>query len=316
MPTETEFWEAASQVFSERGGLVVAFKKDSDQPELGSTLDNVLGFKPRSQVSITGFSDWQDWQDQVEAFYRLRPGWGRGKSADPSAIYYRVRFDPAAMRAAAASFPSAFGSSFSGSLVLPSLNQYMESRLLRGVSFWPRVAARLIDWVVHYALVFIAVTLFAVLLRIASGGSPPDWVLRRVSQISFPVVLARVFGLFAYHVICTSVSGSTLGKLLLSMQVVQDDGSPCRLKSAILRELGYYVPDGLFFGILGYISMKDDPMHKRHGDDWAGTMVCKRAAQPASTRQGGSMKFLLGFMMGSFTNIALMMLGILIQMNS
>jgi uncharacterized RDD family membrane protein YckC len=315
MPTETEFWEAASQIVAERGALVVGFKKDSDQPELGSRLDNVLGFKAPSEVSIAGLSDWQEWQEQVEAFYRLRPSWGRGKSADPSAIYYRVKFDPMAIRTRASSFPPGFGSSFSGSLVLPSLNQYMETGDLRGVSFWPRVAARAIDLVIHYALGLIAGILFAVLLRLAAGGPVPPAVLLRVYRTSFVLLFASLLGFFAYQVICTSVSGRSLGKLLLSMQGVQDDGTPCRLKGAFIRELGYFV-DALFFGIIGYAAMKDDPQHKRHGDDWAGTMVCRRADLPASTRQDGSMKFLLGFMLGAFADIALMTLGILIQMNS
>jgi uncharacterized RDD family membrane protein YckC len=308
MPTETEFWEAASQVVSERGALVVGFKKDSDQPELGSTLNNVLGFKARTEVSVTGFSDWQDWQEQVEVFYRLRPAWGRGKSGDPGAMYYRVKFDPAAKSTAG------LASSFSSGLVLPSLGQYMESGL-RGVSFWPRALARVIDIVIHRLLIIVAAFIFGILLRIATSGRPPVWISRGQLHTSLEMFLSGAAGWFAYHVICTSVSGSTLGKLLLSMQVVQDDGSPCRLKSAILRELGYYVPDGLFFGILGYISMKHDPMHKRHGDDWAGTMVCKRAYLPARSQQDAAMKFLLGFMLGAFADIALVTLGALVQMN-
>jgi len=249
----------------------------------------------------------------VEAFYRLRPGWGKGKSADPSAIYYRVKFDPSVMRSTA--FPAAFGSSFSGGLVLPSLNAHAESTL-SGLSFWPRAAARGIDYVVQYLLGMIAGLIFGVLLGIAAGGRPPLWVLIRMSQMSFTLFLAGLFGGFAYHVICVSISGRTLGKFLLSMQVVQDDGSSCRAKSSILRELGYYVPDGLFFGILGYISMKNDSRRKRHGDDWADTMVCKRADLPARTKQDGATRFLLGFMIGSFANIAIMMLGLLIHVNS
>ena len=60
------------------------------------------------------------------------------------------------------------------------------------------------------------------------------------------------------------------------MQVIQDDGSPCRPKSAIIRELGYFV-DAMFFGVIGYFAMRDDPEQKRHGDTWADTIVCKRA---------------------------------------
>ena len=312
MPTETEFWEVASQVVSERGGLVVGFTKNSDQPELGSTLDNVLGFKTRIQVSVTGLSDWQDWEEQVEAFYRLRPRWGRGKSGDPSAMYYRVKFDPGAMDVAG--LASALHSSSSGSLVLPSLNAYLQTGL-RGVGFWPRLAARLIDLVMHRLLGIIAGITFGVLLRIAAGATPPLWVLRRIPQMSVTLFLAGVLGSFVYHVICTSVSGSTLGKLLFSMQVVGDDGSPCRVKSAIIRELAFFV-DQLFLGIIAYAAMKDDPQQKRHGDDWADTVVSKRAYLPESSKQGGAMRFLLGFTLGAFADMAVMMLGLLIHLNS
>ena len=313
VPTENEFWEVAAQVFSQRGGLVVGFTSDVALPEPGTTLDNVLGFKPPNQASVATSSDWSDWQEQVEAFYRLRPSWGRGKSGDPSAIYYRVKFDPPLLTtgsSAPALFPA--NSTLADRLILPSLSAYTEPGLW-GVSFWPRVLARVIDFVIHYLSGFIAGLLLVLLLAIAAGGRPPIWALRRISQMHLPQFLAGLFGWTAYQVICTSISGRTLGKLILSMQVVQDDGSPCRLKSAIIRELGYYV-DALFFGAIGYVSMKDDPRQRRYGDDWADTVVCKRADVPPQSRQDGA-RFLLGLMLGVFTDIAFLMLGSLIQMN-
>lgn len=86
MATVNEFWKVAAQVASERGGLVVGFTKDSEQPELGSALDNVFGFAPQTPVSVIGLSDWADWVEQVEAFYRLRPDWGRASAAMPTPI--------------------------------------------------------------------------------------------------------------------------------------------------------------------------------------------------------------------------------------
>jgi len=120
--------------------------------------------------------------------------------------------------------------------------------------------------------------------------------------------------MFAYQVICTSVHGSTVGKLLLRMQVIQDDGSPCRPKSAILRELGYFV-DALFFGVVGYFAMHEDPEQKRVGDGWADTIVCQRAQVPSTSKQTG-MRFALGLLLGITTDMALLMTGWLIQMNS
>jgi uncharacterized RDD family membrane protein YckC len=324
MPTVNEFWKVAAQVASERGGLVVGFAKDSKQPELGSELDNVFGFVPQEPVRVVSLSDWADWVEQVEAFYRLRPGWGRGKRGDAGANYYRVKFE-AKFDAMLDEFDApvnstsstAFGASspFSRSLDIPSFGGYAAPLSgFKGVPFWPRLLARVIDILVHYIAAILAGFLFALILAIAAGGPPPARVLQRTFQNNFAVFVAGLLGLFAYNVICTSVHGSTLGKLLLSMQVIQDDGSPCRPKSAIIRELGYFV-DAMFFGVIGYFAMRGDPEQKRHGDEWADTIVCKRAQVPAASKQSG-MRFVLGLLLGIIADIALLMTGLLIQMNS
>jgi uncharacterized RDD family membrane protein YckC len=312
MPTINEFWQVAAHIASERGGLVVGFPPAGQQPELGSTLDNVLGFKPPQPPTVVRESDWTDWQEQVEAFYRLRPNWGRGKAGDPKAKYYRVKFESLDD----AGFRSGRGSlQFADRLDVPSFGGYAAtSTALPGVSFWPRALARLIDVVVHRVAGFAAGLTFAFMLTFASAGQPPVWAIRRVTQIHFPVFCAGILGLLFYHVLCVRFHGATLGKLLLSMRVVQDDGSPCSSKSAVIRELALFV-DSLFFGIVGYVTMHGDPQQKRNGDEWAHTIVCQAdRIQPASRQ--GAMRFLLGLTLGMGADMALLLLGLLIQMNS
>jgi uncharacterized RDD family membrane protein YckC len=319
MPTADEFWEVAAQVALVRGGLVVGFVGDAKQPEIGSTLDNVLGFAPHGSAAIVGLSDWRDWTEQAEAFYRLRPAWGRGKAGDANAKYYRVQLadsDVAGMsRRAIDPAPSFSGRLSITSLNVPSLSGYAAPVAgIQGVSFWPRFLARAIDFALH-AIVRIATgILFGVLLAVASGGRVPLSVLHRLSQTHLPIFIAGVLGSVAYFVICETVHGSTLGKLVLSMQVVQEDGSRCRLKSALIRELGYFV-DALFFGIIGYFAMKDEAEHQRYGDQWADTIVCKRYDVPPGSRQDGA-RFALALMLGIFAYMAILMVGLLIQMNS
>lgn len=313
MPSVEEFWDVASQVASERGGLVVGFVEDAEQPEIGSPLNSVLGFTPQRPLTIIGFSDWNDWQKQVEAFYRLRPHWGKGKPGDRNAKYYRVRFPDShatsGNREATVADPP-----FSGVLGLPSLGEYAAPvGKFKGATFWPRAAARIVDFVLQYFVGMFAGLLFAVLLTIAAGGRPPAWVLARITHASWVVYLAGVFGMFSYSAICESIHGSTLGKLVLSLQVLQEDGSPCRPKSAIIRELGYFV-DVLFFGLVGYSRMKDTVEQQRLGDEWAHTIVCKRADVPMQSRQG-AMRFVLGLTLGIFADVALLMTGVLVQMN-
>jgi uncharacterized RDD family membrane protein YckC len=319
MRTVNDFWKVAAQVASERGGLVVGFPKDYEQPELGSALDNVFGFVPQAPVRVVSRSDWADWIEQVEAFYRLRPDWGRAKRGTADANYYRVKFE-GKFDKFDSPVRSTSGTTFNTSapfstLAIPSFSGYSEPLSgFQGVTFWPRLLARVIDILVHYIATVLAGLLFALILAVAAGGAPPVRVLQRTFQNNFPAFVAGLLGLFAYNVICTSVQGSTLGKLLLSMQVIQDDGSPCRPKSAIIRELGYFV-DALFFGLIGYYAMREDPEQKRHGDEWADTIVCKRAQVPSASRRPG-MQFVLGFLLGIAADIALLMTGLLIQMNS
>jgi uncharacterized RDD family membrane protein YckC len=325
MRTVNEFWTVAAQVASERGGLVVGFTKDSEQPELGSALDNVFGFVPQAPVRVISQSDWADWIEQVEAFYRLRPDWGRAKRGTADANYYRVNFDGKFEGKVGGKFdefdsPVRSGTFNTGApfsrLAIPSFGGYSEPLSgFQGVTFWPRLLARVIDGLVYYIAAVLAGSLFALILAIAAGGAPPVAVLHRTFQNNFAVFVAGLLGLFAYNVICTSVHGSTLGKLLLSMQVIQDDGSPCRPKSAIIRELSGYFVDALFFGLIGYYAMSEDPERKRHGDEWADTIVCKRAQVPSASRRPG-MQFVLGFLLGIAVDIALLMTGLLIQMNS
>jgi uncharacterized RDD family membrane protein YckC len=328
MPTVDEFWRVAAQVASERGGLVVGFAKDSEQPELGSALDNVLGFAPQASVTVVSLSDWADWIEQVEAFYRLKPDWGRAKRGTADATYYRVKFETTKFESEKLepkfnAFDSPMRSISNASFGAPAAYATMAAAFggsatplsgFQGVTYWPRALARVIDFVVHYTASFLAGLLFALILTIAAGGRPPTWVLQRIFEPHFFRYAAAILGSIAYNVICTSVHGSTLGKFLLRMQVIQDDGSRCRPKSAIIRELGYFV-DTLFFGLVGYFAMREDPEQQRLGDEWADTIVSNRTQVPSTSQRTG-MQFVVGLLFGIAADIALLMTGLLIQMNS
>jgi hypothetical protein len=191
MPTVDEFWQVAGQVASECGGLVVGFSEDALQPELGSTLDTVLGFQSRSSPTIVSLANWTDWKEQVEAFYRLRPSWGRGKVGDSNAKYYRVTFQAQDGSGCDSLSNTTADPPFSSHLSVLSFGGYAEpAGSLQGATFWPRTLARFIDLVVHYAVSFVAGFLFVFLLAVAAGGRPPLLVLQRISQIGFSTFVA------------------------------------------------------------------------------------------------------------------------------
>jgi uncharacterized RDD family membrane protein YckC len=184
------------------------------------------------------------------------------------------------------------------------------ARRASGVSFWPRVGARLIDIVVHYLVSFFAGILFVVMLVVASGGHVSPLVLAKLKTTGLDGFIFALLGSFAYHVVFTAMHGSTVGKLMLSMVVAQEDGSPCGLKSSVQRELGYFV-DALFFGIIGYMAMQKSVKEQRHGDEWAHTVVCKRSLiAPDKLRGGGRFAVALVFAMA--VDAALVMVGLLL----
>jgi hypothetical protein len=114
-----------------------------------------------------------------------------------------------------------------------------------------------------------------------------------------------------YQAICEGVHGSSLGKLTLSMVVVQEDGSPCRIGSAIIRSFAYLV-DSLFFGLIGYLAMQKSFQEQRNGDTWAHTVVCKRSKiPPENLRDGGH--FIAVLLCAVAADAALVIVGLLLK---
>ena len=85
-----------------------------------------------------------------------------------------------------------------------------------------------------------------------------------------------LLGTIIYRFLCEGIHGATLGKLCCGICVVSEDGSPSTLKGggALVRSFGYHV-DAIFFGLVGYQSMKHSPINQRYGDRWGKTAVFK-----------------------------------------
>jgi uncharacterized RDD family membrane protein YckC len=186
------------------------------------------------------------------------------------------------------------------------------SRVIEGVSFWPRVGARMIDIVVMTFLGFIAGVLFGFVLAIVATllRQPLAVVAARYHRTGIAVFIFSVLAGLAYHTICDGLHGSTAGKLALNMVVVREDGTPCDLSAALKREIAYFF-DALFFGLIGYVSMKKSPQEQRYGDHWAHTIVCRRTAvAPQCLRSGRRFAGVLA--LASLANIALVIVGLLL----
>lgn len=186
------------------------------------------------------------------------------------------------------------------------------SRVIEGVGFWPRVAARLIDIVVLMLLASLAGALFGAVLTIVaiSTGQSVSLMIAKYRVAGVAIFICSVLAGVAYHAICEGLHGSTVGKLALQMVVVSEEGTPCDLSSALKREVAYFF-DALFFGLIGYVSMKKSPQEQRYGDRWAQTIVCRRAALAPRNLRGGR-RFAAVLLLAALANIALVMLGFLL----
>jgi uncharacterized RDD family membrane protein YckC len=139
-----------------------------------------------------------------------------------------------------------------------------------GAGILIRGAARFIDLIIVNVLALITLLAFGSVL-IASGASPEsfgnNWLLQLVGGFA---------SMTAYHTLCEGLYGATIGKLLFSLVVIKEDGTPCETRAAFTRSMGM-LADGLFFGLIGVMIMRQSPKRKRRGDKQAGTMVVRRS---------------------------------------
>lgn len=185
---------------------------------------------------------------------------------------------------------------------------------LEGVGFWPRALARLVDMVIHFLVSSVTGFFFGIMLSIAGGGHIPPLVLARLRGPGLSAFLLILLGSILFEATCESVHGSTPGKLMLGMVVVQEDGSPCRARAAAIRSFAYMI-DALFFGLIAYSAMQQSPKEQRLGDKWAETVVCKRSAvAPGNLRGPG--RFILGLFFAAIVDSSFCMLALLTKLSA
>ena len=182
---------------------------------------------------------------------------------------------------------------------------------LTGVPFWPRAGARIIDLIVHYVVSWCAAFAFGIMLAIAVGGGPSATVVAKLRHNGIMGFLLALIGYASYHTICEGLHGSSVGKRMLSLVVIQEDGSPCRFPSAVIRSFAYFI-DALFFGLIGYFAMQKTPQEQRLGDEWAHTIVCKRSQGAVENlRDGGT--FLMALLLAVMCDAAFVLLSLLLK---
>ncbi|HSW35370.1 MAG TPA: RDD family protein [Candidatus Limnocylindrales bacterium] len=132
----------------------------------------------------------------------------------------------------------------------------------RTVGVGLRFVALAIDGIILSIIGFLITSVFG---GIANGGFEMDGIS------SFLSILLS----FLYFWLLEANLGGTLGKLALGLRVTMEDGSPCTLTAAFIRNFMRIV-DGFFLYLLGAIFIWNSPTKQRLGDRLAKTYVVKK----------------------------------------
>jgi uncharacterized RDD family membrane protein YckC len=142
-----------------------------------------------------------------------------------------------------------------------------------GKSFVSRAMAYIIDTVVEIGVIFLVSIVMGVLLGLLFVLAGRQLNIDQTSSVQTTCINFAVGAIvtIAYYTLFEWLYGATPGKLLLGFRVVKETGEPCDSGAAFVRALLRFI-DGLFFGLVAYVSMKP-PLYQRLGDKAAKTVV-------------------------------------------
>jgi uncharacterized RDD family membrane protein YckC len=151
---------------------------------------------------------------------------------------------------------------------------------------WSRFRALLIDLVVITIVLNVVNLVFGV-TQVTSGfvpnGQPGTFFWSSVTAVPWPW-LSLLW--MAYYIVPEGLYGVSLGKMLLGLCVVREDGRPIGMVSIWTRNILRFVDVLPVFYLVGGLSVRLTTYSQRVGDRWAGTTVVFRdqAAEPRATR--------------------------------
>ena len=172
-----------------------------------------------------------------------------------------------------------------------------------------RLAARIVDVAVHYGVIFYT----AICLSMAAAVVAPhqvDAIVAKLGENTFFGIVLAVLGSVLYHTCMEGMHGSSIGKRLVGLTVVSEEGGPCSLRQGWKRSLAFLL-DSFFFGMVGYAAAKNSPSKQRVGDDWADTVVVRTRCLPAPLRRSGKELF-AAFAGGFACDFLLVALGLIL----
>ena len=150
---------------------------------------------------------------------------------------------------------------------------------MKYVGVGPRFLALFIDVIIPIAAVFILSAISTDIDSILRIIENKDIVFFITSIIhimySIAVLMLLLTILGGYPIIMEVTLGATIGKMVLGLRVVREDGMPISWKESIIRHL-LRIVDLPFYGLVGAIAIWTSPNRQRLGDRVAKTVVIRR----------------------------------------
>lgn len=180
--------------------------------------------------------------------------------------------------------------------------------------FWVRTGARIIDVILYNILALVIIFLLVIVIGVVAAVSkiPAEPLITRLDRMTATSIIASLLASIVYHTLAEGLHGSTLGKLILGLTVLGEQGRPCGMRAALIRSAAFFV-DGLFFALPAYFNMRDSLRSQRLGDEWAHTIVVRRRSLPPEQRRSG-VRFLGALIAACVAYSAIFALGQLLKL--
>lgn len=159
---------------------------------------------------------------------------------------------------------------------------YMNQQAMRPMNLpvagvGPRAAAIIVDAIIFIVLYYIMLAVFGGTSTIDTGYGTVEY---NTGLHGFPALLYMIIGL-AYYIVLEGMMGATVGKMIVGLKVVSENGGKIGYKEATIRTL-LRIIDGLFCYLVGAIVVWTSPSKQRLGDKVAHTLVIKSRGSNAA----------------------------------
>jgi len=128
----------------------------------------------------------------------------------------------------------------------------------------PRLAAQIIDAII-----------LSIIFFIIGFGMSGSFTFSFENEAAYSIIALNALIDFLYFIVLEGTSGATLGKRLVKMKVVRENGSPCGIRPSFVRNILRIIDELPVLYIIGMILISRSDKKRRLGDRVGKTVVIK-----------------------------------------